>query len=83
MIDAPVNFTDKNHEHPEVAWIANFTYIPQVATVIIAAHRVVDTEETENSPAFEEFFKLPQIYSKVRTRSLSSMTNDYTLPTGL
>lgn len=83
LIQALINFTDKNHEKPETAFIINFTYMPHMVPDVIVAHVMVDTDGKEEDPIFDGARKVPELFSDIKKRPMSGIAADYVLPHGL
>lgn len=83
LIKALINFTDRNHEKPETAFIINFTYMPHMVPDIIVAHVMVDTDGKEEDSIFDEARDVPELFSDIKKRPMSGIAADYVLPHGL
>jgi hypothetical protein len=74
-----VEFTEKNQQNPEDAYIINFAYGPTGPDVLVA-HVLVDTNGVVNASAFKEIQEIPAIMNDVKKRSMADMANSYLLP---
>ena len=75
-----VDFTNDNKNHPEDAYIINYTFNPGFSSETLAAHVIVDTNGVVNAPAFEGIQKIPVVLEDVKKRTMTNMANSYLLP---
>ena len=83
LIQALVNFTDRNHEKPETAFIVNWTYMPSMVPDVIVAHVLVDTDGKEGDEIFDEVRGVPELFNDIKKRPMSGIAADYVLPHGM
>ncbi|KAM0284018.1 hypothetical protein ACHAQH_002213 [Verticillium albo-atrum] len=80
---AMVNFTADYHKNPEVAYLINFTYNPDISPDVLVAQVIVDTTGKEAPPAFDQALAVPELFNDIEVRAIGDMANNYVLPPGL
>lgn len=80
--DHLVNFTKTYRQHAANACLIATMYGLEYMPGLSIMQMIVDTDGTENPPAFEDTLALPAKVEDVKRRSMASLITDYALPPG-
>lgn len=82
LIDELVKFGNSSSDHPEDAFLINFTYNPSSFTEVVISHVIVDTYAAVDPPAFDSIQTIPTVLKDLKTRTMAEIATTYILPAG-
>lgn len=77
-----VDFTNENHKDPQAAFMLSYDFNPTAAPLVFVTHMIVNTNGTANGETFSKIQKVPTVLEDIKERSMASMAQTYSLPSG-
>ncbi|KAH9886126.1 hypothetical protein F4778DRAFT_759092 [Xylariomycetidae sp. FL2044] len=81
-IQCTANFTSNIKHYPDSSLLTGLTYVPQVKEVVMGGV-LVETRGVEDSPAFDEWRKLPKLRDTTTFKSMLELGLETGLPSNL
>ncbi|KAH7390741.1 hypothetical protein DE146DRAFT_766790 [Phaeosphaeria sp. MPI-PUGE-AT-0046c] len=77
-----VDFTNKNHEDPQAAFMLSYDFNPAAAPAVFVTQLFANTNGTADGPTFEKIQQVPAVLEDLKESSMASMAASYSLPSG-